>query len=226
MTTRFSVGDTTIHRIIEQEDQLFDPLTFFPTLRPEQLEENRPWLEQCRAYDAASKQIVLCIQSYVVRTPRHTILVDSCVGNDKPRPGRPFWNMKSSDTYMRALAQAGVGVGDIDFVMCTHLHVDHVGWNTQLRDGRWVPTFPNARYLFSRREFDHWNAEHAKTPLPHFADSVLPVVEAGRAEFVPSDHGVGARGSISQRLFSSSSQASGLSSTIDWVWAPMLPSAA
>ena len=86
------------------------------------------------------------------KTPHHTILVDSCLGNDKPRPGRPAWNMKTDDTYMRALAAAGLSVDDIDYVMCTHLHVDHVGWNTRLENGRWVPTFPKARYVFGKQE--------------------------------------------------------------------------
>ena len=106
--------------------------------------------------------LILCFQSYVVKTPHHTILIDSCIGNDKPRPLRPKWNMKTDDTYMRALAAAGFAVGDIDFVMCTHLHVDHVGWNTRLENGRWVPTFPNARYVFGKSEFDYWTEQNAE----------------------------------------------------------------
>jgi glyoxylase-like metal-dependent hydrolase (beta-lactamase superfamily II) len=192
MTTRFAVGDgITIQRIVEQEQPLFDPLTFFPGLTQERLEGNRAWLEQARALDRATGQLVLCIQSYVVRTPHHTILVDSCVGNHKERPDRPFWHQKTDDTYMRNLAAAGLSVEDIDYVLCTHLHVDHVGWNTRLENGRWVPTFPKARYVFSRREYDHWTAEHAKTPLGPIADSVLPVVEAKRADLVASDFVLG-----------------------------------
>jgi glyoxylase-like metal-dependent hydrolase (beta-lactamase superfamily II) len=92
---------------------------------------------------------------------------------------------------MRALAVAGVSVDDIDYVMCTHLHVDHVGWNTRLENGRWVPTFPNARYLFARDEFDYWTEQHAKTPIAPFGDSVLPVVEAKQAEIVNNDFEIG-----------------------------------
>ena len=135
--------------------------------------------------------LILCFQSYVVRTPHHTILIDSCIGNDKPRPLRPKWNMKTDDTYMRGLKAAGVSVEDIDFVMCTHLHVDHVGWNTRLENGRWVPTFPNARYVFGKTEFDYWTEQHAKTAVPPFGDSVLPVVEAERADIVRDDFAVG-----------------------------------
>jgi glyoxylase-like metal-dependent hydrolase (beta-lactamase superfamily II) len=99
--------------------------------------------------------------------------------------------MNTDDSYMGALAAAGFSVSDIDFVMCTHLHVDHVGWNTRLEGGRWVPTFPNARYLFDKTEFDYWSEQNAKTAVPPFADSVLPVVEANKAEIVRHDHAIG-----------------------------------
>jgi len=89
---------------------------------------------------------------------------------------------------MGGLKAAGVGPEDIDFVMCTHLHADHVGWNTRLDNGRWVPTFPNARYLFSQKEYDYWAEEHKKTAIDAFGDSVLPVVEAKKADFVTSEH--------------------------------------
>jgi glyoxylase-like metal-dependent hydrolase (beta-lactamase superfamily II) len=135
--------------------------------------------------------LILCFQSYVVKTPHHTILIDSCIGNDKPRPLRPKWNMKTDDSYMRALAASGFSVDDIDYVMCTHLHVDHVGWNTRLENGRWVPTFPNARYIFGKDEFDYWTAQHANSPVPPFGDSVLPVVEAGKADIVRNDFEIG-----------------------------------
>jgi glyoxylase-like metal-dependent hydrolase (beta-lactamase superfamily II) len=115
------------------------------------------------------------------------VLIDSCVGNDKPRPTRPAWNMRTDDSYMRALAGAGFRVEDIDTVMCTHLHVDHVGWNTRLENGRWVPTFPNARYLFGAKEYEFWLGRHTQEAIPPFEDSVLPIVEAGRSDLVASD---------------------------------------
>jgi glyoxylase-like metal-dependent hydrolase (beta-lactamase superfamily II) len=92
---------------------------------------------------------------------------------------------------MRNLAAAGVSVDDIDIVMCTHLHVDHVGWNTKLENGRWVPTFPRARYVFGQREYDYWTAQNAKAEVPPFTDSVLPVVEADRADIVTDDFAIG-----------------------------------
>jgi glyoxylase-like metal-dependent hydrolase (beta-lactamase superfamily II) len=187
MQTTFALGDITIHRVVEMEGPFFEPFEFLLDLKPELLEENRSWMEPT-ALDPATGKLILSLQSYVVRTPHHTILVDSCIGNDKERELFPAWHMKTDDTYMRGLAAIGIAVDDIDVVMCTHLHPDHVGWNTRLSNGRWVPTFPKARYLFSKREYDHWAGEHAKTPIDYIADSVLPIVEAKRADFVTSEH--------------------------------------
>ncbi|QOZ72626.1 MBL fold metallo-hydrolase [Bradyrhizobium arachidis] len=190
MSLKYSVGDLTIHRVIEQESPFFPALEFIPGLTAEVLAENRAWMRHAKALDDADT-LILCFQSYVVKTPHHTILIDSCIGNDKSRPQRPKWHMKTDDTYMRALGAAGVSVEDIDFVMCTHLHVDHVGWNTRMENGRWVPTFPKARYVFAKQEFDYWTEQNAKAEVPPFADSVLPVVEAGRHELVGNDHQIG-----------------------------------
>jgi len=187
MNKSFALGDITLTRIVEQQEPLFDIFEFFPAVTPELLEENRHWLEP-EALDPATRKLVICVQSYLVRTPHHTILVDSCVGNDKPRLHRPFWHMMKSGAFLQGLAAAGVSPTDIDFVMCTHLHVDHVGWNTRLESGRWVPTFPNARYLFSERELAYWTEQHAREPIACIADSVLPILDARQADLVRSDH--------------------------------------
>jgi glyoxylase-like metal-dependent hydrolase (beta-lactamase superfamily II) len=190
MSLKFSVGDLTIHRIIEQETTFLPALELLPGLTPELLAENRAWMRQAKALDD-NDALILCFQSYVVKTPHHTILIDSCIGNDKPRPQRPKWNMKTDDTYLRGLAATGFSVDDIDYVMCTHLHVDHVGWNTRLQNGRWVPTFPNARYVFGESEFDYWTAQNEKAAVPAIVDSVLPIVEARRHEIVGDDFTIG-----------------------------------
>ena len=190
MSLTFKAGDLTIQRIIEQEANFVPALEMLPTLTPDVLAENRAWMRAANALDA-NDVLLLCFQSYVVKTPHHTILIDSCIGNDKPRPGRPKWNMKTDDTYARALAAAGISVGDIDYVMCTHLHVDHVGWNTRLENGRWVPTFPKAKYVFGKTEFDYWVGVHAKTPVPVIEDSVMPIVEAKRCEIVGDEAAIG-----------------------------------
>ncbi len=186
MSDAFQIGDISIHRIVELQGP-FEPVReVFPELSAERLDENRHWLAPA-ALDR-NDFLIFSFHSYLVRTPRHTILVDSCIGNDKLRPTFPAWDRKRDDKFMTGLAAAGVRVEDIDFVMCTHLHADHVGWNTRLQDGRWVPTFPNARYLISRGEFDYWADRHLRTPSPPFGDSVLPVVEAGKADLVSDDH--------------------------------------
>ena len=190
MKLKFSVGDLTIHRIIEQETTFLQAQDMLPDLTLDMLAENRAWMKQAGAIDDTDT-LILCFQSYIVQTPHHTVLIDSCIGNDKPRPGRPHWNMKTDDSYMRALAAAGFSVADIDFVMCTHLHVDHVGWNTRLDNGRWVPTFPKARYVFAKTEYDYWVDMNAKAEVPPFVDSVLPVVETKKADIVTNDFVLG-----------------------------------
>ncbi len=181
--------DFSMQRIVEQEIALAPIATLFPDLTAEQLTENRSWLQPW-ALDA-NDTIKITVQSYLIRTPHHTILIDSCIGNDKDRPGRPAWNRKTDTTFLTNLAAAGVAPEEIDYVMCTHLHVDHVGWNTRLQDGRWVPTFPKARYIFGATEYAHWEGQHAREASPIFADSVLPIVEAQRADLVASDFSLG-----------------------------------
>ena len=188
MTMQITVGDITIHRVVEQEQPIFVAKEFFPTLSPELMQENLSWLAP-KFIDPEGK-LVLCIQSCVVKTPHHTILIDTCVGNHKERPTRPAWHQLTSDRYEKNLAAAGVGVGDIDYVMCTHLHPDHVGWNTRLDSGRWVPTFPKAKYLFADRELEFWTQKEKDNPagFPWITDSVLPIVQAKRVEQVKSNH--------------------------------------
>jgi glyoxylase-like metal-dependent hydrolase (beta-lactamase superfamily II) len=188
MTAPITVGNITIHPVVEQDLPFIPMLKFFPTLTKEVLDENRAWL-QPRFVDAEDR-LIICIQSYLVRTPQHNILIDTCVGNHKPRPARPMWNQMTSDRYERSLAATGLGVGDIDFVMCTHLHTDHVGWNTRLENGRWVPTFPKARYVFADRELEFWTKRQHDDPaaFPWVTDSVLPIVAANRVDVVKSDY--------------------------------------
>ena len=189
MSSAIKLGEIKIERVVEQQAPVFEPLEFFPTLSKELLEENRSWL-QPTFLDPATGKLVLCFQSYIVRTPHHNIMIDTCIGNHKPRPQRPMWNMLSSDRYEKGLAATGLTVQDIDYVMCTHLHVDHVGWNTRLENGRWVPTFPKAKYLFAERELAHWSQKQKEDPANHpwITDSVLPIVEAKRSEVVKSNH--------------------------------------
>ena len=186
----YKLGELEIHRAIESEVPIFDTFTFFPDATREVVEANKDWLMP-RYIDPKTIEVILCIQSYVIKTSHHTILVDTCVGNHKSRPARPCWHMQNSP-FIEELGSVGVRPEEVDFVLCTHLHVDHVGWNTKLLDGRWVPTFPNAKYIFSRNEFELWAARYEKgetVPVPLvYEDSVLPIVEAGQAIIVEDTH--------------------------------------
>lgn len=186
MSLTYQIDDLTIHRIVEYQDGMVPATTMLPDLTDAMLAPHRDWLVGLGAMTPDGR-IVLCFQSYLVRTPSLTVLIDTCIGNDKIRSTRPHWHRKRDGRFMRALAEAGVTPADIDMVLCTHLHVDHVGWNTRLDNGRWVPTFPNARYLFAQKELDFWTRQHAKEPIEHFADSVLPIVLSGQAERVANN---------------------------------------
>ena len=133
--------------------------------------------------------LLMSVHALVVDTGEHRILVDTCIGNDKER-NVPNWSHLQTH-FLQDLEAAGYAPETIDTVLCTHLHVDHVGWNTMLVDGQWVPTFPNARYLFARTEWEHWDANDDETVYgPVLADSVRPVVEAGLVDLVDMDHRV------------------------------------
>ena len=184
------IGDFEVQRITEFEGPFITPEVFFPDYDPAVLRAN-PDMTGPRLIDPATGKLVFSFHSFIVKTGRHTILIDSCIGNDKERPTRPQFHRLRSP-FLADLANAGVGVEDVDYVMCTHLHWDHVGWNTHLDDGRWVPTFPNARYIMARREFEHWQGVQQRGgESPHrlaFEDSVLPVVRTGQSVLVDDDY--------------------------------------
>src|SRR6185436_17761868 len=135
-------------------------------------------------------RLKMSVHALVVETPSRRIIVDTCIGNDKQRSIPTWSNLQTS--FLADLAAAGFARESIDTVLCTHLHVDHVGWNTMLVDGAWKPTFPNARYLIGKTEFDYWKAEEANADpaLSPFNDSVKPVWEAGLVDLVETNHRV------------------------------------
>jgi glyoxylase-like metal-dependent hydrolase (beta-lactamase superfamily II) len=185
----FAAGDLTIHRIVEISGPTLGLRQMLPELSEEVLAEHRGWL----APDAldADDRAIMTFQSYVVRTPHHNILIDSCVGNDKTLPHMGDWHKRQGREYELALEAAGLRYEDIDYVFCTHLHSDHVGWNTRLVDGKWAPTFPKARYVFSADEVRFWEAQYAQAGIQVFEESVRPVLEAGRADLVADDAVIG-----------------------------------
>ena len=184
------VGDFEVHKIAEYEGPFISPETFFPDFAPEAVRANPDHLGS-RLIDETTGHLLFSFHTFIVKTGHHTILIDSCLGNDKERPTRPQFH-RLRTPYIADLAKAGVKVEDVDYVMCTHLHWDHVGWNTRLENGRWVPTFPNARYIMASREFAHWEGVHRRgEDTPHrlaFEDSVLPVVRTGQSVLVDDDY--------------------------------------
>ncbi len=179
------VGNIEVWRILEINGPFLRPEELYPTAGPdvaEIVESHAPGSVCCH-----SGRLILPIQGFLLKTPTHTILVDSCVGNDKTVPGVPDWHQRSDSRFEASLSAAGVGFEDIDYVLCTHLHTDHVGWNTRLMDGRWIPTFPNARYLMPAAD----EQVHRLRNGDMYLESVLPVVEAGQAELVQAGHMLG-----------------------------------
>ncbi|MCD0423983.1 MAG: MBL fold metallo-hydrolase [Rhodopseudomonas sp.] len=179
----WSVGKVKITKIVEME-MTGGTRFILPQATPQQI-QTMPWLTPQFASDEG--RLTMSVHSWVVETPTRRIVVDTCIGNDKQGRGVPHWNGLDKP-FLQDLESAGYPADSIDTVICTHLHVDHVGWNTRLVDGQWMPTFAKARYLFGRTEYDYWkthstDAAHAAV----FADSVQPVIDAGVVDLVDSD---------------------------------------
>jgi len=146
-----------------------------------------PWL--LPDHGTPQGRMFINFQAFVLKVGPRRIMIDTCVGADREREFPVFTRMQT--TFLEDLASIGIAPTDVDTVLCTHLHFDHVGWNTRLVNGRWVPTFPNARYLFSRKEYDHWmmlRETGGYHGVNHLADSVDPVVAAGLVDYIPHDH--------------------------------------
>lgn len=192
--TRFQVGNATVERVEEVLEHGFEPSFLLPGFDPALFDEH-PETATPNFYDRGSGRVVSSIHSWLIHVGGRTVLVDTCSGNGKTRALPLFQRFHMLDLpYLDTLGAAGVRPEDVDLVVCTHLHVDHVGWNTRRAgaDDAWVPTFPNARYLFGRAEHAHWTTGGGPEVFPEnvdvIADSVTPVVEAGLAEFLdPGD---------------------------------------
>jgi glyoxylase-like metal-dependent hydrolase (beta-lactamase superfamily II) len=179
-----TVGRVRISAVVERAGPT-RPTWLLPDAGPEAVERHRHWLAPHFLDDRG--RFLQSIHAFVLETPRLRVLVDTCIGNDKDRGGRPPFHMMHT-RFLEDLGGAGFPPESIDLVLCTHLHVDHVGWNTRLENGRWVPTFPQARYLFARREWDHWSSEGSAATARIMADSVGPILDAGLARMVETDH--------------------------------------
>src|SRR5215470_5376957 len=183
----WKLGDITVTRVAEGVGLSSVPAGEFLTgFDPDIFHAHHEWMVPVH-YHPAEDRLVLSIHSWLIRTPRHTILLDTCSGNHKNRPWNPRFHQLNTP-YLARLREAGVAPEEIDIVLCTHLHSDHCGWNTELRDGRWVPTFPNAKYLFSRAENERWRSDKGREEL--YRDSVLPVIESRQALIIDGSHAI------------------------------------
>ena len=188
----FRVGSFAVTRIEEMLTPGFLPDFLFPDFDRAVLDQHRQ-LAAARFWHAETGKVMSSMHSWLIRDGKHTILIDTGCGNAKTRALPIFQRFHQLNLpYLERLAAAGVRPEEVTLVICTHLHIDHVGWNTRMKDGKWVPTFPNARYIFGRREFDHWRKPGgglASLPEngPVIEDSVMPVIEAGLAEFADED---------------------------------------
>ena len=179
----WQIGAVRVTRIVESETKL--PATnLFPQASLEAVAPHRAWLVP--HFMDEEDQFRLSIHALLVDAPGLRVLVDTCIG-EHTLPGYEDLSENSAD-LREELAAAGVPLESVDVVLCTHLHFDHVGWNTVKVDGRWVPTFPNARYLFARAEWEHWNAAPGGGFVSTLESAVRPVVDAGLADLVETDH--------------------------------------
>jgi glyoxylase-like metal-dependent hydrolase (beta-lactamase superfamily II) len=187
---KLQIGDVTIASIIERDGPWRPIENMFPTCDPELARKHLAEMEPF-VWDAASGKLIMPYQTFVVRTPRHTILIDTCTGEHKGYA--PPWDF-SPQPWLDGFRALGLKFSDIDYVFCTHLHIDHTGWNTQLVDGRWVPTFPKAKYIFHRQEYAYWE-EQARSGKSAgggqagvWTMNCEPIVEAGQALLIDESY--------------------------------------
>ncbi|MFT4823344.1 MAG: glyoxylase-like metal-dependent hydrolase (beta-lactamase superfamily II) [Halioglobus sp.] len=181
---KWQVGDVTITKIVEMET-VGGAAWILPDALPEVVRDI-DWLKP--DFMTEEGELKFSVHALVIDVPGRRIVVDTCVGNEKERMPYRDWHMLQT-TFLTDFRAAGFEPESVDNVLCTHLHVDHVGWNTMLVDGEWLPTFPSARYLIARDEFKYWQQQSdVKIQQSVFADSVAPVFEAGLMDLVDTDH--------------------------------------
>jgi glyoxylase-like metal-dependent hydrolase (beta-lactamase superfamily II) len=181
---KWQVGDVTITKIVEMET-VGGAAWILPDALPEVVRDI-DWLKP--DFMTEEGELKFSVHALVIDVLGRRIVVDTCVGNEKERMPYRDWHMLQT-TFLTDFGAAGFEPESVDNVLCTHLHVDHVGWNTMLVDGEWLPTFPNARYLIARDEFEYWQQQSdVKIQQSVFADSVSPVFEAGLMDLVDTNH--------------------------------------
>jgi glyoxylase-like metal-dependent hydrolase (beta-lactamase superfamily II) len=187
------VGNVDVARVFDSYLLGETAQTFFPEFDRESLRPHEHWLCPTH-YDPESGHIRMPVQSWLLRVGDQNVLIDTCLGNHKSRPDKHEMHMLNT-RYLERLQGVGMRPEDIDYVLCTHLHVDHVGWNTRLENGRWVPTFANARYVWSKTEYEAAKCQAMKSDCSVsvrqvFQDSIQPVVETRKADMIDGEFGI------------------------------------
>jgi len=177
----WNVGDITVTSIIEVDGSAPGPF-LIGAATPDAVLTEHGWARGTFVDDKG--MLLTRVQALVVEAGGKTVVVDTCIGNDKQRDVAA-WN-ELQLPFLDRFREAGFDPLDVDAVVCTHLHVDHVGWNTSLVDGEWRPTFPQSRYLFAGPEYRHW-AQEPFRQRPEHDDSIQPVVDAGLVDLVDVD---------------------------------------
>lgn len=181
---RMLLGDVEIIRVVEWHEPFLPTSDMFPRIGADVWKDNEGWLAPDH-WEPDTGRVVSALQSWVLRSGGRTVLVDTGAGNGRERPGMGPFHRSRSD-LPGLLAKAGVRPQDVDVVVNTHLHVDHVGWNTVDADGQWVPTFPNAQYLIPAADDFHYGPDNAygngaqEVDRLIYQDSIAPVHQAGQ----------------------------------------------
>ena len=182
---QWKIGDTKITQLIEMT-AAGGELEVLPDATPNNLSK-LPWLKP--HFVSNEDNLILNIQMLIIETHDQKMVVDTCIGNDK-NLNMPDWSNLQLP-FLEDLKKLGHDPESIDTVICTHLHVDHVGWNTRKLNGNWEPTFPNARYLVVKEEYDFWRNLEEDPFGDVFGESVKPIFDAGLADLVENNHNVG-----------------------------------
>src|SRR5262245_10021790 len=182
----FAIGNIQLAKVLDSLEPT-SPRFLYVDQRKDDFDPYLDWLQPHFVH--AEKRMLLSHHTFVSQLKDHTILIDPWIGNDKQSPAFAQWDGRQG-LYLRDLAAVGCTPESVDFVFCTHMHLDHTGWNTRLQDGRWVPTFPNATYLFNKREWEHWKDEPNPEDQAVIQQNIAPIIEAEQVEWVENAWGL------------------------------------
>ncbi|MBI3799691.1 MAG: MBL fold metallo-hydrolase [Deltaproteobacteria bacterium] len=182
----FAIGNIQLAKVLDSLEPT-SPRFLYVDKRKDDFDPHLEWLQP--HFVDPEKRMLLSIHTFLIQTKHHTILIDTCIGNEKQNLAFAQWNGRQG-FYLRDLAAASCAPESVDYVFCTHMHLDHTGWSTRLQDGRWTPTFPNAKYLFNKREWEHWQNEPNPEDQAVVQQNIVPIIEAGQVEWVDNAWGI------------------------------------